>query len=49
MSSAYNSTVGPRLSEPNGRHIIRSDNRGVRIDEGSRNSLSMVGYQVGDN
>ena len=42
------STVKPQLSEPNGRHIIRSDKRGVRIDEGNRNSRSM-GYRVGDN
>ena len=41
-------TVEPRLSEPYGRHTIRPDNRGVRIDEGSRNSWSM-GYRVGDN
>ena len=41
-------TVEPRLSEPYGRHTIRPDNRGVRIDEGSRNSRSM-GYRVGDN
>ena len=42
------STVEPRLSEPHGRHTIRSDNRGVRIDEETRNSLSMD-YRVGDN
>ena len=41
-------TVEPRLSEPHGRHTIRPDNRGVRIDEGNRNSRSM-GYRVGDN
>ena len=41
-------TVEPRLSEPHGRHTIRPDNRGVRIDEGNRNSPSM-GYRVGDN
>ena len=41
-------TVEPQLSEPNGRHTIRSDNRGVRIDERSRNSRSM-GYRVGHN
>ena len=41
-------TVEPQLSEPHGRHPIRSDNRGVRIDEGNRNSPSM-GYRVGDN
>ena len=41
-------TVEPQLSEPHGRHIIRPDNRGVRIDEGNRNSRSM-GYPVGDN
>ena len=41
-------TVEPQLSEPHGRHTIRSDNRGVRIDDGSRNSPSM-GYRVGDN
>ena len=38
----------PQLSEPHGRHTIRPDNRGVRIDEGNRNSRSM-GYRVGDN
>ena len=32
-------TVQPQLSEPHGRHTIRSDNRGVRIDEGSLNKL----------
>ena len=42
------STVEPQLSEHHGRHTIRSDNRGVRIDEGNRNLLS-VGYRVGDN
>ena len=42
------STVEPQLSEPHGRHTIRPDNRGVRIDEGNRNSRSM-GYRVGDN
>ena len=42
------STVEPQLSEPSGRHTIRPDNRGVRIDEGNRNSPS-VGYRVGDN
>ena len=41
-------TVEPHLSEPHGRHTIRPDNRGVRIDEGNRNSRSM-GYRVGDN
>ena len=41
-------TVEPQLSEPHGRHTIRSDNRGVQIDEGNRNSPSM-GYRVGDN
>ena len=41
-------TVEPQLSEPHGRHTIRPDNRGVRIDEGNRNSRSM-GYRVGDN
>ena len=41
-------TVEPRLSEPHGRHTFRPDNRGVRIDEGNRNSRSM-GYRVGDN
>ena len=41
-------TVEPQLSEPNGRYTIRSDKRGVRIDEGNRNSRSM-GYRVGDN
>ena len=41
-------TVEPRLSEPSGRHTIRPDNRGVRIDEGNRNSTS-IGYRVGDN
>ena len=41
-------TVEPQLSEPSGRHTIRPDNRGVRIDEGNRNSPS-VGYRVGDN
>ena len=41
-------TVEPQLSEPHGRHTIWPDNRGVRIDEGSRNSRSM-GYRVGDN
>ena len=41
-------TVEPQLSEHHGRHTIRSDNRGVRIDEGNRNLLS-VGYRVGDN
>ena len=41
-------TVEPRLSEPSGRHTIRPDNRGVRIDEGNRNSPS-IGYRVGDN
>ena len=41
-------TVEPQLSEPHGRHTIWSDNRGVRIDEGNRNSRSM-GYRVGDN
>ena len=41
-------TVEPRLSEPYGRHTIRPDNRGVRMDEGSLNSRSM-GYRVGDN
>ena len=28
-------TVEPQLSKPNERHTIGSDNRGVRIDEGS--------------
>ena len=42
------STVEPRLSQPHGRHTIRPDNRGVRIDKGSLNSRSM-GYRVGDN
>ena len=28
-------TVEPHLSEPHGRHTIRPDNRGVRIDEGN--------------
>ena len=41
-------TVEPQLSEPSGRHTIRPDNRGVRIDEGNGNSPS-VGYRVGDN
>ena len=41
-------TVEPELSEPSGRHTIRPDNRGVRIDEGNRNSAS-IGYRVGDN
>ena len=41
-------TVEPQLSEPHGRQTIRSDNRGVRIDEGNQNSPSM-GYRVGDN
>ena len=41
-------TVEPQLSKPYGRHTIRPDNRGVRIDEGNRNSRSM-GYRVGDN
>ena len=41
-------TVKPQLSEPIGRHTIRSDKRGVRIDDGNRNSRSM-GYRVGDN
>ena len=41
-------TVEPHLSEPHGRHTIWPDNRGVRIDEGNRNSRSM-GYRVGDN
>ena len=44
----YKDTVEPQLSEHHGRHTIRSDNRGVRIDEGNRNLLS-VGYRVGDN
>ena len=34
-------TVEPQLSEPNGRHTIGSDNGGVRMDEGNRNSPSM--------
>ena len=46
--SPWFSTVEPQLSEPHGRHTIRPDNRGVRIDEGNRNSRSM-GYRVGDN
>ena len=41
-------TVESRLSELIGKHTIRSDNRGVQIDEGTKNSPSM-GYQVGDN
>ena len=41
-------TVEPRLSEPSGRRTIRPDSRGVRIDEGNRNSPS-IGYRVGDN
>ena len=41
-------TVEPQLSEPHGRHTIWPDNRGVRIDEGNRNSWVM-GYRVGDN
>ena len=41
-------TVEPQLSEPHGRHTIWPDNRGVRIDEGNRNSR-YVGYRVGDN
>ena len=41
-------TVEPQLSEPNGRHTIWSNKRGVQIDEGNRNSLSVV-YQMGDN
>ena len=41
-------TVELQLSEPHGRSTIRPDNRGVRIDEGNRNSRSM-GYRVGDN
>ena len=44
----YEHTVEPHLSEPHGRHTIRPDNRGVRIDEGNRNSRCM-GYRVGDN
>ena len=34
-------TLDPRLSEPNGRQTIWSDNRGVQIDEGRRNSPSI--------
>ena len=41
-------TAEPQLSEPNGRHTIRSDNEGVQIDEVNRNSPSM-GYQVDNN
>ena len=41
-------TVEPQLSEPNGRHTIGSDNRGIQMDEGNRN-LPYMGYQVGDN
>ena len=48
VSEEYIITVEPQLSEPHGRHTIRSDNRGVRIDEGNRNPPSM-GYRVGDN
>ena len=31
----FEDTVEPQLSEPHGRHTIRSDNRGVRIDDRS--------------
>ena len=48
MALSFGNTVEPQLSEPHGGHTIRSDNRGVRIDDGSRNSPSM-GYRVGDN
>ena len=48
LATGEPSTVEPQLSEPNGRHTIRLDKRGVRIDEGNRNSRSM-GYRVGDN
>ena len=47
-ADTLSTTVEPQLSEPSGRHTIRPDNRGVRIDEGNRNSPS-VGYRVGDN
>ena len=48
MAVAFLSTVEPQLSEPNGRHTVESDNRGIWIDEGTQKSPSM-GYQVGAN
>ena len=38
LQRTYICTVEPQLSEPNGRHTIGLDIRGVRIDEGNRNS-----------